>query len=277
MAHWPLRRRALGSVVQRNATGGIAPTILTGGLVSSTPGAWAALATTPADAPTVGLVLYYSSNSNSGALCEFSVDIGIGPSGSEQVVLGGLLTGGRTTWITAITATEPSYLVVPLRLPPNTQVSARVRSGVASATMRVALDLLTDHGADGASGYAAAEGVGSSQVASSGVAVGALLNSYSPPTSIGTLSRAADAVLVSVQVISATQQSARFQLEVTVGGFVLPPMVVLSTNTERVTDPIPAAFFALDSPVPAGAAVSARLMASSTPSGIQVAVHGLRK
>jgi hypothetical protein len=127
------------TLVETNA-GGVGSvnfgTSVTTGSTSSTKGSWAQLiASTSFDASLVYVVVHgYRS---AAALSDLSVDIGIGASGSEQVLIADLLAGGAA--LTGSGDTGPREWFFPLYIPAGSRLSARAAGDRTSTALRVAI------------------------------------------------------------------------------------------------------------------------------------------
>ncbi len=108
-------------------------TTITAAGVADTKGAWTQLiASTTADA----VAFSVSSNLTLAIAGQYAVDIGIGPGGSEQVIVSNVIVpGGGNTVLNC------STIHIPIAIPAGTRIAARCQSTVASKQMGVSIQL----------------------------------------------------------------------------------------------------------------------------------------
>lgn len=134
MSTWPLPTALTGYSFQRGASiGGIGAVNVPTGGTAHTKGAWTQVrASSGTDSATSLIRLYMGGHTSTGVASPALVDIGIGGSGSETVILENLDVGFHAT---------PLLLAIPFQIAPNTRLAARAQGARTAVNIATALDV----------------------------------------------------------------------------------------------------------------------------------------
>ena len=236
------------------------PITVTSGGAAHTKGAWTQLiASTPYDAYGIWVSIdgVHVANTNTAYL----VDIGVGPAGSELVILPNL-----DAWGADNTGLGLRLYWFPVYIPAGSRIVARSQSSTASKTCRVmiALDGVPWYGLWG---IGPVVDYGTNLTISAGTSVTPAINAFGSWSQIGTTTRDHTFWAVGVDLLTRTSTGSNaYLVEIGVGpsgsqqslGFYR-----ISVNTaEQFSAPFP--IFISSLPVPAGTAVWARAAAAET-------------
>lgn len=217
-----------------------------------------------------GLTLVIAGSSGAAARTDMMLDLAIGGSGSEVVILPEFLCGWR-----AAPGSGPQDIFLPFFIPKGTRVAARIQSLIASDVVDVQVHLEYGSGipirplfrrAD-AYGTAAASSIGTSHTPGNSGA-------ESTAASIGgTLSRDYGALLFQVQgtLSNTTMTAIAYHWELRIGGVTIAEWYTIGSTNENTTGPFPG--HPLIRNLPAGTQLQVRAEASGTAQAHDVAYY----
>lgn len=285
MGHpWPLPA-GLSRVVDqpRTASTSIATnTTITASATIHTKGAWTEfVASTPSDAHL--LFLHLNGSTVSAADTSVAVDIGIGPAGSEVVVIPDLLAYGL-----GALAQGPGnghQLVFPLEIPAGSRLSARAQGSVASRTVKIHAALYGGQQPGGASVFAGVTTYGFDPATSKGVILTASAVANTKPATftdiVTSTSKPINALQFTAGGNGATALGSENQLfDIAIGAatqevIVWADIPTTTATTEAIGWGRVPPLWPLDYAIPPGTRLSARLQSTLASQTMDVCVHGL--
>jgi hypothetical protein len=245
-------------------------TIVTASATTHTKGAWAQLiASTSAETTLVSInvgALGFNATETSAL-----IDIGTGASGSESVLIGDVAVGSAASQ----SGGGGISIVVPVKIPSGTRISARIQAATASDQARVSIVCWSV--GDGTSIPTSVDVVGGDTATSRGTALAAS-NAWTQVIASTSDDYAAFCLVPSSSATVASSSALAYEIGVGASGseqtFGVIPWLVMS-NSEQLTQNMiyPLNFFAKD--VPAGSRISVRQ--SSAESFFEATVIGIPK
>jgi hypothetical protein len=223
-----------------------------------------------------GTMLYVDITTQTATAQDYLVDIGIGPAGSEQVLVPNLLIS-RTS-----TSAGAAHYSFPIAVPAGSRISARCQSGVASAALTVSCRI--GGGSQAARpAAAAAEAIGISTAATRGTPIdtGAVANTKSAWQIMGYANHDLDQlIVVPGNATDVARSFAYFVVDIGIGPAGSEQVLIpeLSFFVEAADDLIfPHSSQPYDLNVPAGTRFSCRARSANVTAGdrtLDIAVYG---
>lgn len=263
---WPAshsgnRYGAVGVVTSGNSSG----TIVTAATTANTKvgAAWAALLPNPTDTPGDGIAL--TMFATSATVITRLVDIGIGASGSEKIIIPDLLYSNGI-------ADTPSIVYFPIRIPLGVRLAARMQAS--SGASAIIISAIVHSGVwSGPVPRSYAVGYGATPASSRGISVdpGATLNTKPATwtTIAAATTEAARGLVIGIgNQINLTRSATTWLLDIGIGAAgserALIPNYMIRSNLSEMVEPNFSPFFPVN--IPAGSRISARCQCTSTTS-----------
>lgn len=252
------------------AAGSSSGTSITSGGTAHTKGSWTQIGTAPASGD--ACAVFVGMNNLNASTRTFGVDIGIGASGSQVVILNNIPAVSQASGgLFACT-----YMFVPVNIPAGSTIWARCQSSGASQTLNVSL-ILFDGDFDASAGFAGVDGIGFAPASSNGTGVSASAgaNTKGSYSQIAIAARDYDAIAPWGFIGTGTWH-ALMDIAIGAAGAEQPiaQNILFQNNGSRAT---PGGLNFIPVRIKAGTRISARIQASTGASSFSLVLYGAYK